>query len=242
MPTSKMQTMRTMRTMRAAPPAAEPARRRGRPPRFTREQIVDAVAEMLLADPEAPLTIASAAAAVGAKPMSLYRHFADRDDLVAAVARRVFFDTAPTIDDSPWPDQVRAWMLSVYEQARRVPQLVQMMASGESAEWLVSTAHLAKVFERSGVRDDRLVAEAIYWVATITMGHSMIEAASPPQLHDDRVQASLDRLDADDAERVARLLPQFADMRRDGFERVVEWVVSQVEQMLARGDPNGAGT
>src|SRR5215213_6987051 len=34
------------------------APRRGRPPRYSRETIVDAVAEMLLADPTAPLTIA----------------------------------------------------------------------------------------------------------------------------------------------------------------------------------------
>ena len=68
---------------------------------------------MLLADPAAPLTIARAAEAVGAKPMSLYRHFEDRDDLVAAVARHVFFDARSPVDtDAPWQEQIRAWMLS----------------------------------------------------------------------------------------------------------------------------------
>lgn len=169
--------------------------------------------------------------------MSLYRHFRDRDDLVAAVARHVLFDTcAPLDSDLPWQEQVRTWMLSVHEQARRVPQLVQLMASGESAEWLVGSARLAAIFEHSGVDDERLVAEAIYWVATITMGHAMIEAAAPQQLQGDRVQASLDRLDAADAARVARLVPQFADMRRDGFARVVEWVIRQLERMLGRAE------
>src|SRR5437763_11845496 len=107
--------------------------RRGRPPRFSREQIVEAVADMLLADPTAPLTIARAAEAVGAKPMSLYRHFADRDDLVAAVAHHVFADTRPPVDaDTPWQEQIRGWMLAVYDRARQVPQLVHLMASGES--------------------------------------------------------------------------------------------------------------
>ena len=193
---------------------------------------------MLLADPTAPLTIARAAEAVGAKPMSLYRHFRDRDDLVAAVARRVLFETPPTLDPGdPWQEQVRVWMLSLYEQARRVPQLVQMMASGESAEWLVASASLAAIFDGCGVDDDRLVADGIYWVATITMGHVMIEAAGGhDHLHGDRVRATLDRLDADDAARVARLVPHFADMRHDGFERVTEWVIRQLEWMLARGD------
>ena len=221
--------------MQTVPPPT--TKRRGRPPRWSRDQIVDGVAQMLLDDPTAPLTIARAADAVGAKPMSLYRHFADRDDLVAAVARRVFFETCPPVDaDAPWQDQVRAWMVCAYEQARRVPQLVQMMASGESAEWLVGSAQLASIFERSGVEDDRLVAEAIYWVATITMGHAMIAAAAPQHLQGERVQASLDRLSATDAARVARLIPQFADIGRDGFASVAEWAIRQVERMLEHRD------
>ena len=88
--------------------------RRGRPPRFSREQIVEAVADMLLADPAGPLTIARAADAVGAKPMSLYRHFADRDDLVAAVTAHVFADTRPALDDGRrWQERISTWMRAV---------------------------------------------------------------------------------------------------------------------------------
>jgi TetR/AcrR family tetracycline transcriptional repressor len=217
--------------------APAPRKRRGRPPRWSRDEIVEAVATMLLAEPAEPLTIARAADAVGAKPMSLYRHFRDRDDLVAAVARHLLVDAlAPVDPDAPWQDQVRTWMLSVHEQARRVPRLVQMMARGESADWLVGSARLAAIFERCGVDDDRLIAEAIYWVATITMGHVMIDAAAPRQLQRDRVQASLDRLDAADAARVTGLVPHFARMRDDGFERVAEGVIGQLEHMLASAD------
>jgi hypothetical protein len=110
-----------------------------------------------------------------------------------------------------------------------------MMASGESAEWLVGSAHLARIIERSGVDDDRLVAEAIYWVATITMGHAMIAAAAPEHVQGERVQASLRRLDATDAARVARLVPQFAGIGRDGFARVAEWAVREVERIIDTG-------
>src|SRR5947209_3806094 len=111
------------------------AGRRGRPPRLSREQIVEAVADMLLADPTAPLTVARAAETVGAKPMSLYRHFADRDDLVSAVTAHVFAGTRPDhLPDQPWQEQVRIWMTAVYRRAQEVPQLVQLSATGESAE------------------------------------------------------------------------------------------------------------
>jgi AcrR family transcriptional regulator len=210
-------------------------RGRGRPPRLSREQIVEAVAALLLADPTAPLTIARAAEAVGAKPMSLYRHFADREDLIAAVARRIFFDPMPRVDDrAPWQEQIRDWMLTVYERARRVPQLLHIMASGESTEWLVGTAQLTAIFERCGVRDDRVVAEAIYWVSTITMGHAMIGAAGSQQLKGERVHASLERLDPADAARVSRFVPRFVDLGRDGFARVVEWAMSELERRIEK--------
>jgi AcrR family transcriptional regulator len=188
---------------------------------------------MLIADPEAPLTIGRAAQAVGAKPMSLYRHFEDRDELVAAVARSVLFDPSPQLDAGTWQDQTAAWMLAVYERARRVPQLVQLMASGESTEWLVGAVQLASIFERCGIADERLVAEAIYWVATTTMGHAMIEAASPAHLQDQRVGASLARLSSADATRVARLVPRFDEMRGYAFRQVVGWTIAQLERIVA---------
>src|SRR5258706_14605838 len=89
---------------------------------------------MLLADPTAPLTIARAAEAVGAKPMSLYRHFNDRDDLVASVAKHVFADTRPALPEgTPWEDEVRAWMTNIYRRARPAPQLGPLLASGGQA-------------------------------------------------------------------------------------------------------------
>ena len=209
--------------------------RRGRPAKFSRDQIVEAVAEMLLADPSAPLTVARAAEAVGAKPMSLYRHFADRDDLVAAVARHVFADTRPTLPDgTPWEDEVRAWMTSVYRRARQVPQLVQLMASGESAEWLGDSAYLAGVFERAGVKDDRVLAEAVHWVATATMGHAMIDAAGPEHFQPDRLRASLDRLNPEDAERTSRLIPHLDAMREYSFDLVVDLTIAGARHLLVR--------
>jgi TetR/AcrR family transcriptional regulator, tetracycline repressor protein len=207
--------------------------RRGRPPRYSRETIVAAVAEMLLTDPTAPFTIARAAEAVGAKPMSLYRHFADRDDLVAAVAQHLFAETkVPLPEGASWQDEVAAWMISVYRMAGRVPQLVQLMASGESAGWLVDSAYLAGVFERNGVRDDRRVTEAVYWVATTTMGHALIYAAGQHHLNVDRHQENLDWLSEEDAARMARLLPHFEALRDTGFERVVEWTIAGLEDRL----------
>ena len=212
-------------------PRTAAAPRRGRPPKFSREQIVEAVAEMLLAHPTTPLTIGRAAEAVGAKPMSLYRHFADRDDLVAAVAQRLFAETRqPIADDATWQEEVASWMRAVYRMAQRVPQLVQLSASGESAGWLVDSAHLAAMFERAGVQDDRRVAEAIYWVSTTTLGHSLIYAAGEHTLTLERLEHSLEWLEEDDAARIGRLLPHLDALREDGFERVIALTIEALER------------
>ena len=208
--------------------------RRGRPARYSREQIVDAVAEMLLAEPSAPLTIARAAETVGAAPMSLYRHFDDRDDLVTAVAQKVFSGDRPAVDpDAPWQDVVRGWMTHIFRQASRAPQLVQLVASGASSSWLPDSAYLAATFERAGVDDEDVIAEAVYWIATTTLGHVMIRvaaaAASPPEPARD----PLARLSGPDADRVRALLPRFAALHRDGFERVIDWTIATLEQRLA---------
>ena len=215
-------------------PRTDAVARRGRPPKFSRDQIVEAVAAMLLADPTTPLTIARAAEAVGAKPMSLYRHFADRDDLVAAVAQRLFAETRqPIAEDATWQEEVASWMRAVYRMAQRVPQLVQLSASGESAGWLVDGAHLAEMFERAGVDDDQLVAEAVYWVSTTTLGHALIYAAGEHSLTLERLEHSLEWLDEDDARRVGRLLPHLDGLREDGFERIVGWTIDALERRLA---------
>jgi TetR/AcrR family tetracycline transcriptional repressor len=216
------------------------APRRGRPPRYSRAQIVRDVAELVLAEPDEPLTIARAAEAIGAAPMSLYRHFTDREDLVVSVAHHLLAGARPPFDPStPWQQQLRAWMLAVHDQATRVPQLLQFAAIGPTPAWLTDSAYLARVLEHAGFDDDRLLAEAVYWVATTTMGQAMIHATNPGEPPHDRLREHLGDLPADDAARLARVLPRMAEMHRREFERVVEWTIAGLEHRLAeRGRRN----
>jgi len=218
------------------PPTDEAlAPRRGRPARFSRDQIIVAVADMLMAEPSAPLTIARAAQAVGAKPMSLYRHFADRDDLIAAVARHLFVDIRPQVaDGGSWQVEIRAWMTAVHRQALRVPRIIQLLASGESAEWLGSSTYLAEVFQRAGVHDDRVLAEAVVWVGTATMGQAMINATGNVQFQAGRLLAQLKHLDEAEAALGARLIPQFEKIHDRSFELAIDLTIAGLEQFFAR--------
>jgi AcrR family transcriptional regulator len=211
---------------------ATPARR-GRPPRYSREQIVRDVAELLLAEPNEPITINRVAELIGASPMSLYRHFADREDLVKSVAHHLLEGARPPFDaKKPWQQQIRAWMTTVHDQATRVPQLLQFAAAGPSPAWLTDSAYLANVLEHAGFDDDKLLAEAVYWIATTTMGQAMIHATSPTESPHPRLRRHLDDLPPAEAERLARVLSHLTDMHRREFDRVVDWTIAGLEHTL----------
>jgi AcrR family transcriptional regulator len=207
--------------------------RRGRPPRFTREDLVRAIAGMLLADPTLPITMARVAEGLGTAPMSLYRYFSDREDLVVSVARHLFTDVRPPVEpDAPWQEQIRTWMRHAYTQATRVPQLVELAGTGRSPAWLAESAYLARVLARAGFTGDRALAEAVYWVATTTMGQAMIHAMAAPELETEALGVAPDALGSDDAERMARLLPHLQGIHRGEFDRIVDWTIAALEHRL----------
>jgi TetR/AcrR family transcriptional regulator, tetracycline repressor protein len=208
--------------------------RRGRPPKLSREKIVSDVAEMLLADPSVPLTIARVADAIGTAPMSLYRHFAGREDLVVAVAHHIFVAARPPVaPDASWQIQIRTWMAHVYAQSTRVPQLVQLIAKGESPAWLADSAYLAAILADGGFGDDRAVAEAVYWVATTTMGNAMIRATAPRDFPIETLRVAIGDLDATDAAHMTRVLPHLAAIHDEGFAVAIEWTIAGLEARLA---------
>jgi AcrR family transcriptional regulator len=221
--------------------------RRGRPRRLSREQILDAVAETLRSDPKAPLTMARAAEAVGASPMSLYRYFEGRDDLIVSVTRHVLRDSGDNSPgDVPWTDRVRTWMTTVYEQAVAHPQLFQMALSGESPAWLTCSARLATILESAGLADDRQLASAVYLIASTTLGQAMVAAASGPEVTIQQLYGAISHLTADEAARVGPLIPLLADIGGSGFGLVVDATIAALtsmdwSQMSVRGKTTTAG-
>jgi AcrR family transcriptional regulator len=207
--------------------------RRGRPPTYSREQLVERAAAAVLADPAMPLTMNRLAEAVGVAPMSLYRHFADREDLVVSVAHHLFTDSRPpSAPGASWQEQVALWMRHTYAQAIRVPQLVALIAAGRSPAWIAESAHLTSVLSRAGFDDATQLAEAVYWVAVTTMGHAMVRAAAGTELAPELRRHALDQLASDDAPLVRDVLEQLVTLHGGDFERVVRWTIAGLEHDL----------
>lgn len=111
-------------------------------PRLTRERIVAAALDLLDDRGVAAVTMRAVADRVGVKPMSLYRHFADRDRMLDAVVDRVVNELAEDRDvsagpTSGWRPYLQALARGVRRYARRHPHAFPLVATRPTdAPWL----------------------------------------------------------------------------------------------------------
>jgi AcrR family transcriptional regulator len=205
------------------------APRRGRPPRATPEQIVDAAVALVLAEPDEPLTMARVSNAVGLTPMALYRHFKDRDELMDEVVGRILLERNAAIPrEGPWQDQLRAWILGGLEYLVPCAQIVQVVFAGGSSRWLHDAATLARILEQAGFVDDEL-ADMQVWIALSVGGYVMAEASRRKGPNMSETYAALAHLAPEDADRMARLIPKIERAFDQMHERFADRLIQTVE-------------
>ena len=206
-----------------------PAPRRGRPPRATREQIVDAAVALLRAAPDEPLTMARVASAVGLTPMALYLHFKDRDELMDDVVGRILMERNAAIPrQGPWQDQLRAWVLGGLDHLVPCSQVVQVVFAGGSSRWVHDAATLVRILEQAGYAGDEL-AEMQVWIALSVGGYVMAESSRRQGPNTPEVYAALAHLEPEDADRLAVLIPAIDRAFDQIHERFADRLIHTVE-------------
>jgi AcrR family transcriptional regulator len=208
---------------------ASGAPRRGRPPRVSPAEIVDAAVVLLRAEPGEPLTMARVANAVGLTPMALYRHFKDRDELMEEVVRRVLQErNAAVVRDGSWQDQLRSWVRSGLEYLTPCAQVLQDVYAGGSSRWLLGAATLARILEQAGFAGDDLAAIQL-WVAMSVDGYVLVSASRPRGLDLSQAYAALAHLPPEDADRMAHLIPRLEGAVGRLDEQFTDHLVETVE-------------
>jgi len=222
-------------------PARDPKpalRRRGRPRRLSRAQIVDAALAILADHPADQLTMARVAKAVGAVPMALYRHVANRDDLMDAVLDAAISGLALEIPDgASWEQGVTRWMHGVRAHLLRYPGSLQALGrtGRTSPAWLEALALLARQLERAGFRGDALVA-ALFAVSRTTMGWIVQEIAWPSAGEADALASGLGGVSRAARDTLAPLLPRLARVDDDdAFEIAVAQVLAPLRSAARAG-------
>jgi AcrR family transcriptional regulator len=159
-------------------PASGAARTRRPRGSLTREGILDAaesIAEFAGFD---ALTVRAVANRLGAAPMALYNHFADKDELVDALLDRVLgrFEPEPSTDD--WLQDLKAFARAhrkvLTDHAWAVAPLFSRPTPGMSA--VVVGEHALAIIRRGGAGNDEAVA-IFSGVIALNYGWSSFTAA-----------------------------------------------------------------
>jgi len=206
------------------------AARRGRPPRTSRERIIDKAIELLQQSPQQPLSMHALARALSVSPMALYGHVQDKDGLLQAVAARLLGELRARIPDDTWQQQLRAWAMAVRRHFLKYPMLPALLGwHGHIASaWLTQMALLARVLARAGYEEDGL-ADAMQWTSAMVVAAISMEIAGRSE--GVRLsRADLADLQPADAEILSSLLPHLLKKRAAaGFSDHLEHVIDALE-------------
>jgi TetR/AcrR family transcriptional regulator, tetracycline repressor protein len=210
------------------------APRRGRPPRLSREAILDAALALLERDPREPLTVARIAAEVDAVPAALYRHFSSLDDLLDDVLARALSEVgrAPVRRRAGWQGQIRDWMIALRHEVLRCPAVLLLIGrrGRTSPAWLEAVTVPIEILERAGLRGTKL-ARTHLWLTETTVALVLQEAAMalPEQLRGARVA-----LREMSAERRALLEPLLAHLGEIDADDQFAFTAERTIDALAR--------
>ena len=205
------------------------APRRGRPPRLSRQGIVDSVLAILEREPNEVPTIATIAREVEAVPAALYRHFESLEDILDCVMAGILEASHSLPDDEvSWQRQLDSWMRDLRSHLLRYPAILAMIGrSGRtSPAWLEASSALVEILGRAGLAG-RDLAAGYLWVLETTVGLVMQEATLP--LPDQIAHARASRHAFSETART-----RFAPIAREVEEIDGEWFFSfAVKQAIA---------
>jgi TetR/AcrR family transcriptional regulator, tetracycline repressor protein len=96
--------------------------------RLSRETVVDGALALTDAEGLEGLTIRRLAQHLGVTPMALYWHFKNKEELLDAVADRLWSLVSTETDQAlPWPERLRALMTAMVDVLRAHPQAAALL-------------------------------------------------------------------------------------------------------------------
>ena len=145
---------------------------------MSRKQVIDAAVQLVATGGYDELTMSGLAANLGVAPMSLYRHVADKDDLLDEVVDRLLAKAwKPTVSRNDW----RSWITQAADKLRRFLVAQPAALHVYLRHPVVSPAAVARMTVmmdvlRSALCDEDLARRAYAAIHTYTIGFAALEA------------------------------------------------------------------
>lgn len=150
----------------------------GRPPRIDRGAVLAAGLTLADAGGLDALTMAKVAERLGVTPMALYRHVADKADLLDGLVELLLTEFPAPSEAGAWDERLAALARNIRSSARRHPSvfplLLQRPATTDEARRTRDAVHAA--LRDAGVRVEQ-VAQVERLVSTAILGFSVSEVA-----------------------------------------------------------------
>jgi AcrR family transcriptional regulator len=190
--------------------------RRGRPPKLSRSDVVDAARELVLAEGYDAVTTRRLAAELGVSSFAVHSHMRSKDELFDEVVK-VLVDArhTPVRNARSWKDALQRYAEAMWELLLEHPTVVEVLQRNviSSESVLVDLDRIARLAEREGLSPAEL-ADIYETVWAFVLGYA---AAVHARRHLDEPAVRTARADA-----MADELPHAADLARAlaGSERV----------------------
>ncbi|WP_052666014.1 TetR/AcrR family transcriptional regulator [Nitriliruptor alkaliphilus] len=202
---------------------------------LSRDGVVDEAIALTRLDGLAGVTMRALATRLGVTPMALYRHIADRDELIRLVADRIGSLVQPDVDPGAgWEQQVRAWATTQREVLRAHPGLAAwLMDNGPAGPQAYRLLELLASALAAGGFDDARVARGTALVMSWTFSRVAIEDNADTRARTGRAGragafvAGLETLDPADHPTAARIGTDFFTLPvEEVFEEGLECIIA----------------
>jgi AcrR family transcriptional regulator len=214
-------------------------------PRLDQERILDAAEAIATTEGVGKVTMRRIGAELGADPTAIYRHFRSKDELLIALADRLFGDEPPVDPDIPAREQMRILLRIGLNRYRCHPDLAQLLARQPD-----DTPNLQRIAEsgldllkRMGLSPEQaaLMFQVIEnHVVGTGLYYSLIEAADDPRLRDAAaMRRAYALLPADRFPHVVEASPHMFPDIDEAFEVGTELILDAVERMAQTGGGRG---
>jgi TetR/AcrR family tetracycline transcriptional repressor len=157
-----------------------PKPRRGRPPRLSRDRIVDTALDLIDRSGLQGLTMRALAHELQADPMAVYRHVRDKDELLGAMCDRLLVALDPIDLDDGWEPQLCHLAEQIRERFAARPALLPALAAAPMTPTsLLIAADTVALLIRAGANATDAAA-GVNAVFSYVLGYAVVEAAVPP--------------------------------------------------------------
>jgi len=150
----------------------------GRPARIDRAQVL--AGALALADERGidALTMGAVAERVGVSTMALYRHVANKADLLDGVVELLLTEFPPPPSDRPWQERLASLAANIRTSARRHPSVFPLLLQRPAitAQARITRNVVNQALGEAGVPEDR-IPQVERLVSTAVLGFAVSEVA-----------------------------------------------------------------